>query len=321
MTGVANPMAVWQVAAGPSDRSYAEVFLRFGVALISPGDAGPWSPARDDAEYEGVFVRRFATELHVGDTILLRTGKTRIRAVGLVAGDYQYASQFDDVNGWDLSHARRVRWGALPAEYDFGSAAFGANPPRISQVHNPDVVDYARRFISSPPTDWQSAPLPHLPIEEEELGEVPAVLRHVVAEIRDLVPLFGDSDRFGEPPGEDELIVHFVVPLLKALGWPPERIAVQWRHVDVCVFRALPRLPENIAFLIEAKRLGAGVEGALGQAKGYVSSLGVVCDVVVTDGVRYRMYQGSGEFRSVAYANLLRLKKSAADLFQRLGRP
>lgn len=34
--------AVWQVGAGPENRRYAEVFLRFGVALIGPGDAGRW---------------------------------------------------------------------------------------------------------------------------------------------------------------------------------------------------------------------------------------------------------------------------------------
>ena len=38
----------------------------------------------------------------------------RIAAVGLVAGDYLYVNAFDDVNGWDLQHARRVRWCRLP---------------------------------------------------------------------------------------------------------------------------------------------------------------------------------------------------------------
>ncbi len=82
------------------------------------------------------------------------------------------------------------------------------------------------------------------------------------------MPLLQDGQAFGEPPSEDELIAHFVVPFLRALGWPPERIAMQWRHIDVAVFRALPRTPENCYLVIEAKRLGAGVEGALEQAKG-----------------------------------------------------
>jgi hypothetical protein len=105
------------------------------------------------------------------------------------------------------------------------------------------------------------------------------------------------------------------------MGWPPERIAVKWRYIDVAVFDRLPRVPENVRFVVEAKRLGAGVEGALEQAKGYVESLGVLRDVVVTDGIRYRMYSGERGFDPVAYANLVRLKQSAIELFDRLKKP
>jgi hypothetical protein len=56
------------------------------------------------------------------------------------------------------------------------------------------------------------------------------------------------------------LIVHFVTPLLRALGWPPERITVKWRYIDVTLFAALPRTPENSHLVIEVKRLGAGVD-------------------------------------------------------------
>ena len=40
--------AAWQISGGPASRAYAEVFLKHGVALIGPGDAGPWNPERDD---------------------------------------------------------------------------------------------------------------------------------------------------------------------------------------------------------------------------------------------------------------------------------
>ena len=86
------------------------MFLKHGAALIGPGDAGPWTPERDDNAFDGGFVRRFASEIGDGDVVLLRTGIATITAVGLVAGEYQYVNAFDDVNGWDLQHARRVRW-------------------------------------------------------------------------------------------------------------------------------------------------------------------------------------------------------------------
>src|SRR5689334_12684642 len=125
--------SVWQVSGGPANRAYAEIFLRYGVALIGPGDAGAWRLDRGDEAFEGPFVRRFATELRDGDILLLRVGMSQIVAIGLVAGDYGYLNQFDDVNGWDLQHARRVRWFPLPSPYRFDQAVFGASPPRFSR--------------------------------------------------------------------------------------------------------------------------------------------------------------------------------------------
>lgn len=312
---------IWQLSGGPASRSYAEVFVRHGVGLVGPGDPGPWDAERSDEDYDGSFVRRFAWEMKVDDVVLLRTGLSKIRAVGLVAGDYEYLNQFDDVNGWDLQHARRIRWCELPVEYEFGSSVFGANPPRLSRVGCEAVVSYAQRFVASPPTYWQEKPLPMLPAEEPLLDEPPEALRNVVAEVQDLYPLLWDRERFGEHATEDEVVAHFVVPLLRALGWPPEWIAVKWRHIDVAVFTALPRMPESCYLVLEAKRLGAGVEGALGQAKGYVQALGVPRDIVVTDGVRYRLYAAAQDYAPVAYANLVRLKRPAIDLFHRLKRP
>jgi hypothetical protein len=320
---------IWQLAAGQASRPYADVFLKYGVGLIGPGDWGPWSGEQFDGKsrwyYDGFathgFIKRFAEEIQVGDVVLLRTGISTICAVGIVASEYQYLNQFDDVNGWDLQHARRVRWCKLPQEHVFTMPVFGANPTRCSRTWNAEVVDFADRFLNSPPTNWQTAALPELPAEEPPLEAVPTALQGLVAAANDLVPLLWDRQAFGEHPSEDELIAHFVVPFLRALGWPQELIAVKWRYIDVAVFRALPRTPENCHLVIEAKRLGAGVEGALEQAKGYVEALGTPRDVVVTDGIRYRMYSCQSAFEPIAYANLGRLKKSAAELFERMKRP
>lgn len=315
---------VWQVAAGPADRCYADQFLKYGVALIGPGETGPWMPERPDEDFEGSSVRRFATELQGGedgDVLLLRTGVSTILAVGLVASEYQYLPQFDDVNGWDLSHARRVRWCPLPVTHTFDGKVFGANPRRLARVNKTDVVRYAQTFLRSPPIDWQTAALPALPDEEPPLEDPPTELRDLVAQAHDLVKIYWDAEVFGDWPMEDELVAHYIVPFLRALGWPVERIAVEWRNIDVCVFSALPRTPESCYYLIEAKRLGAGVEGALEQAKGYVSALGVPCDVVVTDGIRYRMYAAEKNFAPVAYANLALLKRPALELISRMRRP
>jgi hypothetical protein len=96
---------------------------------------------------------------------------------------------------------------------------------------------------------------------------------------------------------------------------------VKRRSIDVAVFDKLPRIPENCRFVVEAKRLGDGVEGALGQAKGYVEALGVPRDIIVTDGIRYRLYGCAKAFQPVAYANLSRLKQRAAEFFDRVRGP
>ena len=119
-------------------------------------------------------------------------------------------------------------------------------------------------------------------------------------------------------PAENEMVAHFVVPFVRALGWRPEQVGVEWRRIDVALFASLPRTPESCRVVIEAKRLGSGLEGARRQAEDYVAQLGVRRDVVVTDGFRYRAFDCEQDFAPVAYANLANLKQSARALFARL---
>jgi len=312
---------VWQVSAGPTKRRYSDVLLRHGVALVGPGNSGPWRPDRSDDEFDGSAIRRFVTDVRVGDPVVMRIGASGIAAAGLFAGEYEHLPQFDDVYGWDLQHARRVRWCPLPEDYEFEAAVFGGMAARFSAVGGAEVLDYVERFLKSPPTGWQTVHLPPLPVLEPALSEPPAAIADLVALAHDAYGLYGSEAHFGERPREDELIVHFVVPLLRALGWPPERIAVKWRNADVTVFRALPRTPEHVHLLFEAKRLGDGIEFALDQARRYLDMLGVMRDVIVTDGIRYRYYDAAKDFAPVAYANLANLKQSATQFFERLRRP
>ena len=312
--------SVWQISGGPVDRPYAELFLKHGVALIGPAHDGPWRPGRTGMD-AGDVVCRFAEELHLGDLLLLRTAASEVVAVGLVAGDYEFLDPFDDVRGWDLRHGRRVRWFRLPEPYRFEEPVFGANPRRLARVQNATAVDYARSFLASGLTRWREAPLPALPEAEPPLEEPPEPLRDVVGLARDLIGLYFDEERLGDAPNENEMTAHFVVPFLRALGWPQERIAVEWRRIDVALFAALPRTPENCRFVIEVKRLGSGLEGARNQAENYVAGLGLSCDVVVSDGFRYRLFDHDNDFASAAYANLARLKTSSVALFDRLRRP
>lgn len=257
--------AVWQFSSAPVEHG-PNVFVHHGVAMIGPGSAGCWTPDRGDEEFEGNYVRRLATEVAVGDALVLRSGQSRVVAVGLVAAPYEHLPQFEDVNGWDLGQAVRARWLVLPEPHDFGRPVFGANPARLSSVNSAEVVDFIERLLQSPPHEWKSAPLPALPPAEPDLEPWPTDVADVIAAVMDLNTLYADRDRFSERPREDEFLVHYVVPLLRCLGWPAPQMAVKWRDIDVAVFARLPRVPENLAFTVEAERVGDPVERALGQA-------------------------------------------------------
>jgi len=183
------------------------------------------------------------------------------------------------------------------------------------------VLDYAKTLLNSPPSDWRTAPLPGLPAEEPSLAEVPEYLKDLVATVADLVPLMWNREKFPELPKEDEMVTHFVVPFFEALGWPPERIAIKWRNIDVALFKDLPRTPENCELVVEAKRLGQGLAYAVEQGKGYVDALGIQRDVMVTDGIRYHLYSCQRNFEPGEFVNLSHLKERAQSLFSRLKRP
>jgi hypothetical protein len=321
MKAANDATTVWQVAGGPRDRSYADIFLKNGLVLIGPGDAGPWSAemhAGAIRKSDRNLIKRFADDhcVQPGHPVVLRSGRSTAHAVGVIAGPYQYCSQFDDVKGWDLQHGRRVRWcNAEPHAFD--NQAFGGNPARFGRVRDSQVVNYVIKVLSSPPDDWRLRPLPGLPAEEPPLEIVPQEIQPLVGLSQDLFPKYWDEAAFGIHPTEDELVAHFLVPALRSYGWPVELIAVKWRDVDVAVFSKLPRIPENLRFIVEAKRLGAGIEHALGQAKGYLAKLGVSRDIVVSDGIRFRWYSAGDSFQEpVAYANLRKLKQSAQRFFE-----
>jgi len=235
-----------------------------------------------------------------------------------VASDYEYMPRFDDVEGWELPHGRRVHWFELPEKHTFRETSVGRH--RFSRVRSSEVIAYAETLVRSPPTMWQQEPLPSLPPEEAALCDIPEGIRELVGLAQDLHGQYWSGQRFGERPREDELVAHFVVPLLRAAGWQAETIAVKWRDIDVAVFRALPRTPQNCRFVIEAKRLGACLADALGQARTYLDRLGVRRDVVVTDGMRFTLYSSAKDYEREAYLNLARPKPSGLRLLERISR-
>jgi hypothetical protein len=109
-------------------------------------------------------------------------------------------------------------------------------------------------------------------------------------------------------PTESEVVAHMVLPLLLALGWSEQLLAVEWNRIDLAGFRTAPTTSESCALVCEAKGFGHGLSGVLRQAQRYVEALELhQCRrILLTEGGRYYMYErDAGEWpqEPTAYLN------------------
>lgn len=329
-------MAIWQVSAGVPGRRYSERFLKFGVAFIGPGDPGQWTPEVPDEMFGGGYVRRFAGEMQSGDLLVLRQGRDTVLAVGRVICEYQYCEQFDEVLGWDLQHCRRVCWVELEDPHIFDQPVFGASPSRFSQVHNQVVIDFISQFVNQDEclnNNCEQYDLPDLPDIKSNLpiAELQGDLQNLripIQEITDLLNPYYRGELGDHHLSEHESTAHFVVPLLRSLGWAPPNVAVEWCGIDVALFCELPREPQNCRFVIEVKRPDSPIKLALEQAFAYANEHGIMGEnrhIVITDGILYLLYHANTEnfnnldsINPAEYANIYRLKESHLKLFHLL---
>jgi hypothetical protein len=311
-------MKIWRVSGDSDDRPFADEFKTHGVGLLVEPDG--WGQS-----YQKRFqrcLRVFRDEVKAGDVFAATSKRNIVRCIGVVDGDYRELPQFDDLYGWNMRHARRVRWNLHLQEHQVGEPG-RETLPSIDEIGRDSAMGrYVLDCLNSEPTGWKTSPLPELPAVEECIDELPdafLTLREAWALVNDLVRAYSDRDNFPDYPCEAEVESHFVVPVLRGLGWRPEQIAVEIRRMDVVVFSKLPRTPRNCRFIIEIKRLGTGpAHWGLKQVRAYRRDFCPSCDAVVTDGVRYWLYGEEPEAKLLLYANLLRLRKSSLSLLQRL---
>jgi len=134
-------MRFWQVAAGESSRDYSSVFTDFGVMLVGAGDPGPFSERksyyRGHRDWRNQIVR-FAERVSLEDIVVLKKPhgtQWEIVAVGVVKGEYEYLDLFEDVEGWDLQHCRKVAWVKPPSQIYLKGLSRGT----FIEVHNPII--------------------------------------------------------------------------------------------------------------------------------------------------------------------------------------
>ena len=227
-----------------------------------------------------------------GDDVVLRRGTREVVAVGQIEGDYEWNDGFGDIDGWNIQHVRRVRWywHSLNAPKTFTTWALKQGDT-TQTLTSKEVADW----VATLPRPQKRTPLPALPIVPQPIG-LDEISRHlfdrgvastsitqVISQVDELVRV-GDWYRRTKIPSEHEAVATLVVPLLRALGWTPQKMGIEWNHVDVALFQKLPRDDENLRVVVEAKRMNLSCLSARSQALRYAEGRNACHRLIVTDG-------------------------------------
>lgn len=322
---------IWQQASGNTNRDYSELCLKWGVILNGPGYAGKWPDCQkllQDDEWSArkiTDLRRFCEGMQIGDLVVLRLGTASIMAVGEIVGEYEWREDFGDVDGWDLQHCRRIRWlwrpNGEPMSFDTYALKFGDTTQLLD---SPEVEAWLSTLVIS--EEAIHAPLPGIPQTEMlsagslemsaiseylyDKGMSSVSINRLLEDIGELIRIAKWYIKRGISPSEHETVAYLVIPLLRSLGWTPQKMAVEWNRIDVALFSDLPREDANLAVVVEVKKLNNSCLTAKSQAQEYALDKQNCNRLIVTDGLRYGMYTKNehGDFHIDAYLNLTRLK-------------
>jgi len=333
-------MRVWQIACGEPGRYYADLFLDHDVMFLGPGRPGPYDhtvyrKAVADGRIRGSHpgrVRSFHSGVQPGDVILLRKGH-RVISIGLAEGHtYHWNDSLDDVYGWDLQHCRSVSWQRdLDAELDAlqttrGLFAGRKQIPTFTTVRDEAVLGPIEHLFSRckrrPP---KQPPKATELLTAEQLGQklfakglpnssVDQVLRALDRQRR-LVTWYATERGASNRPTEHEVVAHMVLPLLLALGWSEQLLAVEWKSIDLAAFHDTPTTAERCVLVCEVKKGGSGMQDVWQQALGYVKKLKLdSCrTILVTEGARFYLYSKTGGTWSdtpTGYFNVEKIRES-----------
>ena len=305
---------LWQHAAGDPDHDHADVCLRWDVILTGPG-SDPWEESdRDQVRRE---VRAFCEQMEDGDIVVLKVGQN-VYGVG-VLGEYNWWDEFNDVDGWDLGHTRRVSW---LWKYEEKPEWFNRALTRSTtqRLYNPKVRTWLEGLeIADDRKERSHRDLPKKgeAVDSDQIAEYLFERGIASDSIRSLLDPNGEFLRiatwyngwpWGTNPSEHETVSHLVVPLLRILGWTPQRMSLEWNNIDVALFSRLPREDAHLSGALEAKKVRkACLSWAVTQAEGYAKSRSACLRLIVTDGLRYGVFTRKNtdeDFSLYAYLNL-----------------
>ena len=329
------------MAAGEAGRFYSDIFLKHDVMFLGPGYYGPYDAktyrrAVDDGlTTRGIVgdIASFRENVQPGEIVLMREGR-RVVAIGVVAdSDYEWNETFDDIYGWGLQHTRRVIW---QEHLTKDLARIQAKAPlfaRQKQQHtftrvNVENVLAPLRSLFASLKQRKLKPMPNpLPasLSLEAVGQQlfargvanDAVVKVIAAfeRQRRLLGWYEQLDEELNRPTEHEVVAHTVLPLLLALGWSEQLLAVEWKKIDLAAFCETPTVGKHCVLVCEAKARYSGLQDVREQAFNYVRKLKLnACrKVLLTDGGRFYLYErksgaASWDDQAVGYLNVEKIR-------------
>jgi hypothetical protein len=328
-------MNIWQVSAGDSRRDFSDLFLKYDVMLAGPGRFGPYSKeCYAQVIQQGLYtstkigyLRAFVEKANTNDIVLLRDG-SKFKAIGVLSDEpYFHSEIFDDIYGWDLQHARRVVWqehlqdDLIKLGLSFGSGKqasmfSGVNKSHIADAINPLQKAFKNRKLKALPSEAKSLSLEDFGEELFSRGlpnnSVDQLIKAIERQRR-LIRWYNLHGKESDRPTEHEIVAHMVLPLLLALGWSEQLLAIEWKRVDLAAFTEAPTIPPKCCLVCEAKRFGHGLQNVFKQAANYVKSHKLInCEkILLTQGKILYLYEKSGKEWSdkpVGYLNIDKIR-------------
>lgn len=323
---------IWQQGSGDGDRKYFDICLNWDVILNGPGNCGAYPECAEILKKNGwsakkiTDIKRFAVDMQEGDLVVLRGGTNLVYGIGIIVGDYFWSDLFSDIDGWDLQHVRRVQWlWSYQMDLDHEPKKFDSYTLKLGDTTQPFDSNDVFTWIQSLNLDLIQVPsVRALPTEQVNLINNEAIsdflfskgtssssiehLRRTIDDLRTIAKWYkSETD-----PSEFETETHLIVPLLRALGWTPQKMALEWKNVDIALFRKLPRSNDDLIAVFEAKRKGTSCLKAYSQAYDYAKPLNNCSRLIVSDGLRYGVFiksdQPDSSFKLHAYMNLTEFK-------------
>jgi hypothetical protein len=327
-------MRIWQIAAGEPHRYFDEVFLKYGVMIIGPshnGNAKLSSYAKGKGPNVMNQVNAFANKPTPGDRIIIRKGNAAV-GIGQIPQEasYSFEDSFGCILGWDLCHTWRVSWlkdkkivEAIPNPFKRIKRL-----PTFTEIHNPATIAYVKAIDSKefelklpeiPGKHVQHMSYDDLRIKFFRLGVSHDTTENIISVLRQCNQLsdwYNLEGKENSRPTEYEVVSHMVLPLLLALGWSHQQIAVEWKRVDVALFLKTPTNAANCVGIIEAKGIGQSLGDVFSQPENYFKKLKLVGarKLIVTDGANIFIYNrksdGTFQDKPDGYLNLRFLSES-----------